>query len=72
MSNFLLLLIATHLFQISDQEHLNELSEGCSLSDMLTYDDSDGDTLLSVNEFYSAFSKLYSKLSSQYRTVEQL
>ncbi|XP_014287301.1 follistatin-related protein 5 isoform X2 [Halyomorpha halys] len=44
------------LQKISDQEHLNELSEGCSLSDMLTYDDSDGDTLLSVNEFYSAFS----------------
>lgn len=47
--------------QISDQEHLNELSEGCSLGDMLKYDDSDKDNLLSVNEFYSAFSKLYSK-----------
>ncbi|KAL1123314.1 hypothetical protein AAG570_002400 [Ranatra chinensis] len=48
------------LQKISDQEHLNTLSEGCSLSDMLTYDDSDKDSLLSVNEFYAAFSKLYS------------
>ncbi|XP_073991305.1 follistatin-related protein 5-like isoform X2 [Rhodnius prolixus] len=48
------------LQKISDQEHLNELSEGCSLGDMLKYDDSDKDNLLSVNEFYSAFSKLYS------------
>ncbi|XP_014246799.1 follistatin-related protein 5-like isoform X2 [Cimex lectularius] len=48
------------LQKISDQEHLNTLSDGCTLSDMLRYDDSDQDGLLSVNEFYSAFSKLYS------------
>lgn len=44
------------LQKISDQEHLTELSEGCTLADMLTYDDTDNDNLLSVTEFYSAFS----------------
>ncbi|CAB0011767.1 unnamed protein product [Nesidiocoris tenuis] len=48
------------LQKISDQEHLGTLSEGCSLTDMLRYDDADEDGLLSVSEFYSAFSKLYS------------
>ncbi|KAF6205139.1 hypothetical protein GE061_019306 [Apolygus lucorum] len=44
------------LQKISDQEHLGTLSEGCSLADLLRYDDADQDNLLSVNEFYSAFS----------------
>lgn len=30
---------------------------------MISYDDTDGDGKLNVNEFYMAFSKLYSKYS---------
>jgi len=33
------------------------------LSDMLAYDDADRDTHLNLNEFYAAFSKLYSTYS---------
>lgn len=40
---------------------MEELSAGCSLSHMISYDDTDGDGRLNVNEFYMAFSKLYSK-----------
>lgn len=58
------------LVQISDQEHLGTLSEGCSLTDMLRYDDTDQDSLLSVNEFYAAFSKLYSKFKKKRRSSE--
>ena len=48
--------------QVSDQEHLSQLSKGCDLRDMIVYDDNDKDGGLAINEFYSAFSKLYSKL----------
>lgn len=40
---------------------MEELSAGCNLSHMISYDDTDGDGRLNVNEFYMAFSKLYSK-----------
>ncbi|XP_046405288.1 follistatin-related protein 5-like isoform X4 [Ischnura elegans] len=47
------------LDQISEKEHLNQLAKGCTLGDMLSYDDSDNDGHLNINEFYMAFSKLY-------------
>jgi hypothetical protein len=48
--------------QIASREHLNQLAKGCSLGHMLTFDDTDKDGRLNINEFYMAFSKLYSKL----------
>ncbi|XP_071439347.1 follistatin-related protein 5-like isoform X2 [Hetaerina americana] len=48
------------LDEISEKEHLNQLAKGCTLGDMLNYDDSDNDGHLNINEFYMAFSKLYS------------
>lgn len=48
-------------FQITSQEHLESLSNGCTLSSMIHYEDTDHDGKLSINEFYVAFSKLYSK-----------
>lgn len=47
--------------QIASKENLHQVSSGCSLGDMLTYDDTDRDGRLDINEFYVAFSKLYSK-----------
>jgi len=40
---------------------LAQLSKECTLVDMLLYDDTDQDGHLNINEFYAAFSKLYSK-----------
>ncbi|KAJ8924834.1 hypothetical protein NQ315_000988 [Exocentrus adspersus] len=51
---------ATELNEIAVQERLDSLSSGCSLSNMIQYDDADHDGKLSINEFYVAFSKLYS------------
>ncbi|XP_076231703.1 follistatin-like 5 isoform X1 [Calliopsis andreniformis] len=48
------------LEQIAENENLEELCRGCSLGHMISYDDTDGDGKLNVNEFYMAFSKLYS------------
>ncbi|KAG8235847.1 hypothetical protein J437_LFUL015640 [Ladona fulva] len=48
------------LVKISQREHLNQLAKGCDLGDMLSYDDTDKDGHLNINEFYMAFSKLYS------------
>ncbi|XP_011148670.1 follistatin-related protein 5 isoform X1 [Harpegnathos saltator] len=48
------------LEQIAEEESMEELSAGCNLSHMISYDDTDGDGRLNVNEFYMAFSKLYS------------
>ncbi|XP_076618582.1 follistatin-like 5 [Colletes latitarsis] len=48
------------LEQIAENEDLKELCKGCSLGHMISYDDTDGDGKLNVNEFYMAFSKLYS------------
>ncbi|KAJ8930265.1 hypothetical protein NQ314_016945 [Rhamnusium bicolor] len=52
---------ATELNEIAVQERLDTISSGCSLSNMIQYDDADHDGKLSINEFYVAFSKLYSK-----------
>lgn len=49
------------LAKISVEEHLEDLSNGCALNDMLVFDDSNNDRSLSINEFYQAFNKLYSK-----------
>jgi len=40
---------------------MQELCAGCKLSHMISYDDTDADGKLNVNEFYMAFSKLYSE-----------
>lgn len=48
------------LEQIAGREHLNQLAKGCSLGHMLSFDDTDRDGRLNINEFYMAFSKLYS------------
>ncbi|KAG5332318.1 FSTL5 protein, partial [Acromyrmex heyeri] len=48
------------LLQIAEEENMEELCAGCNLSHMISYDDTDGDGKLNVNEFYMAFSKLYS------------
>lgn len=51
------------LVQVSQMEEVSRLAEDCSLVDMLRYDDANTDGHLNLNEFYTAFSKLYSKLS---------
>ncbi|XP_012252708.2 follistatin-related protein 5-like isoform X2 [Athalia rosae] len=48
------------LEQIAHREELEQLSRGCSLGHMISYDDADKDGRLNINEFYMAFSKLYS------------
>lgn len=48
------------LRHITVVEHLDSLSNGCVLSDMLIFDDSNNDRQLSTHEFYQAFNKLYS------------
>lgn len=48
------------LRHITETEHLENLSNGCGLSDMLIFDDSNNDRKLSIHEFYQAFNKLYS------------
>ncbi|KAG5307848.1 FSTL5 protein, partial [Pseudoatta argentina] len=48
------------LLQIAEEENMEELCAGCNFSHMISYDDTDGDGKLNVNEFYMAFSKLYS------------
>lgn len=48
------------LQHITVVEHLENLSNGCVLSDMLIFDDSNNDRKLSTHEFYQAFNKLYS------------
>lgn len=54
------LLEAPELKKTFEKEHLSQLSNECSLLDMLVYDDTDHDNHLDLNEFYAAFSKLYS------------
>ncbi|CAL7951949.1 unnamed protein product [Xylocopa violacea] len=48
------------LEQFAENEDLEELCRGCNLGHMISYDDTDGDGKLNMNEFYEAFSKLYS------------
>lgn len=48
---------------MSQEEEVSRLAEDCSLADLLNFDDTNNDGQLNLNEFYTAFSKLYSKLS---------
>ncbi|GFY72427.1 follistatin-related protein 5 [Trichonephila inaurata madagascariensis] len=52
---------AEELWQAAERDHLGQLSTSCILADMLLFDDADKDGRLNINEFYLAFSKLYSK-----------
>lgn len=52
---------AEELWQAAERDHLGQLSASCILADMLLFDDPDADGTLDINEFYTAFSKLYSK-----------
>ncbi|XP_050531611.1 follistatin-related protein 5-like [Daktulosphaira vitifoliae] len=48
------------LVKVNKQEKLKALSNVCVLSDMIIFEDMDKDGRLGLNEFYAAFSKLYS------------
>ncbi|XP_049830071.1 follistatin-related protein 5-like isoform X2 [Schistocerca gregaria] len=48
------------LDEITTKEQLRQLSKGCTLGHMVDFDDADKDGHLDINEFYMAFSKLYS------------
>ncbi|PSN35663.1 hypothetical protein C0J52_24847 [Blattella germanica] len=48
------------IMKIANREHLYQLAKGCSLGHMIAFDDTNKDGRLSINEFYVAFSKLYS------------
>uniref|UniRef100_A0A1Y1K1I9 Follistatin-related protein 5 n=2 Tax=Photinus pyralis TaxID=7054 RepID=A0A1Y1K1I9_PHOPY len=50
----------SELKTITSQEHFETLTTGCTLSSMIKFDDTNHDGKLSINEFYTAFSKLYS------------
>ena len=43
------------------EQNLGRLAPGCTLVDLLRFDDEDRNSQLSINEFYTAFNKLYSK-----------
>jgi hypothetical protein len=47
--------------QMGKEQNLNKLAPGCTLVDLLRFDDEDRNSQLSINEFYTAFNKLYSK-----------
>lgn len=47
--------------QITKQDKLDDISDVCVMSDMIRFEDMDKDGRLGLNEFYAAFSKLYSK-----------
>lgn len=48
-------------FQINKQDKLDDISDVCVMSDMIRFEDMDKDGRLGLNEFYAAFSKLYSE-----------
>lgn len=55
------LLEAEELWKAGEEDRLGQLSTVCILADMLLFDDTNHDGRLNINEFYLAFSKLYSK-----------
>ena len=57
------LMSLTVVVKVSQEEEVSRLAEDCSLADLLHFDDTNNDGQLNLNEFYTAFSKLYSKLS---------
>ncbi|XP_050056209.1 follistatin-related protein 5-like isoform X1 [Aphis gossypii] len=48
------------LQKITKQDKLDDMSDVCVMSDMIRFEDMDKDGRLGLNEFYAAFSKLYS------------
>lgn len=54
------LLEAEELWKAGEEDRLGQLSTVCILADMLLFDDANHDGRLNINEFYLAFSKLYS------------
>ncbi|XP_050437468.1 follistatin-related protein 5-like [Adelges cooleyi] len=48
------------LDKITKQDKLKDISDVCVVSDMIRFEDLDKDGRLGLNEFYAAFSKLYS------------
>lgn len=48
------------LQKITKQDKLDDISDVCVMSDMISFEDMDKDGRLGLNEFYAAFSKLYS------------
>ncbi|KAL5232841.1 hypothetical protein ACI65C_000251 [Semiaphis heraclei] len=48
------------LQKITKQDKLDDISDVCVMSDMIRFEDMDKDGRLGLNEFYAAFSKLYS------------
>lgn len=63
LSGVLWLMSMTVGVKVSQEEEVSRLAEDCSLADLLHFDDTNNDGQLNLNEFYTAFSKLYSKLS---------
>lgn len=50
--------------QIDKDGMMGKLASGCNMVDLLRFDDSDHNGQLNINEFYTAFNKLYSKFPS--------
>lgn len=54
------LLTAEELNKVAKRENLHSISDKCNLKSLITKEDIDKDDRLGSNEFYAAFSKLYS------------
>lgn len=59
--NTFVFLCAFILLQVAKRENLQRITEKCNLENLITKEDIDKDNRLGTNEFYAAFSKLYSK-----------
>ena len=53
------LLSEAELIDIEHRDHLEKLSQNCHLVDLLTFDDSDRDLRISMEEFYHALRKWF-------------
>lgn len=61
------------MFQITKQDKLDDISDVCVMSDMIRFEDMDKDGRLGLNEFYAAFSKLYSEyIYSQFKVNSKI
>ncbi|KAK7603150.1 hypothetical protein V9T40_003149 [Parthenolecanium corni] len=54
------LLTSEELVKVAKRENLQRITEKCNLENLITKEDIDKDNRLGTNEFYAAFSKLYS------------
>lgn len=59
-------LYTSTLLQVAKRENLHRITEKCNLENLITKEDIDKDNRLGTNEFYAAFSKLYSKYTFFY------